>query len=268
MSEKIHKYPRTRHIEGSRSQPGDEDMESVPFSELAGRHLVVEEKVDGANAGISFSAGGELLLQTRGHFLTGGAREKHFALFKQWAQVHRQALFERLGSRHVLFGEWLYAKHTVFYDELPHYFMEFDVLDVERDEFLSTPRRQELLTGLPIVSVRVLSTGKLKSLRRLTDLIGPSACISGKHIERLRTSCAERRLDIERALRETDTSDTMEGLYVKIEENGTVTGRFKFIRAGFLTAVLNAEGHWLNRPIIPNMLRFGADIFETKDAAP
>ena len=157
-------------------------MESVPFSELAGRHLVVEEKVDGANAAISFRADGELMLQSRGHFLTGGAREKHFTLFKQWAQVHRDALFERLGSRHVMYGEWLYAKHTVFYDMLPHYFMEFDILDVESEAFLSTPRRQKLLASLPIASVRVLSSGKMKSLKALTTLLGRNFVIECERV--------------------------------------------------------------------------------------
>jgi hypothetical protein len=47
----------------------------------------------------------------------------------------------------VLYGEWLYAKHTIFYDRLPQYFLEFDVLDLESDAFLSTARRRELLGG-------------------------------------------------------------------------------------------------------------------------
>ena len=44
----ILKYPRTPHLEGSRLQPGDEDLSQIRFSEIAGRHLVVEEKCDGA----------------------------------------------------------------------------------------------------------------------------------------------------------------------------------------------------------------------------
>ena len=40
----IHKYPRTHHLEGSRRQPGDDDLDSVSFVELAGRPLVVEAK--------------------------------------------------------------------------------------------------------------------------------------------------------------------------------------------------------------------------------
>lgn len=50
----IHKYPRTPHIEGSRLQPGDEDLSQISFSEIAGKHLVNEEKCDGANSAISF----------------------------------------------------------------------------------------------------------------------------------------------------------------------------------------------------------------------
>ena len=71
----IHKYPRTHRIEGSRLQPGDEDLDAVPFDTIAGRQLVVEEKMDGANCGISFNPSGELLLQSRGHYLTGGGRD-------------------------------------------------------------------------------------------------------------------------------------------------------------------------------------------------
>ena len=49
----IRKYPRTPHLEGSRLQPGDEDLSQIRFSEIQGKHLVVEEKCDGANSGIS-----------------------------------------------------------------------------------------------------------------------------------------------------------------------------------------------------------------------
>jgi hypothetical protein len=113
------KYPRTRHIEGSRLGPGDADLDQVPFADVAGRHLVVEEKCDGANSAISCDADGSLLLQSRGHFLTGGPREKHFNLLKQWATCHQNALRDALGARYVMCGEWLYAKHTIYYDALP-----------------------------------------------------------------------------------------------------------------------------------------------------
>jgi hypothetical protein len=255
------KYPRTRHVEGSRLQPGDEDVEAVPFRELAGRHLVVEEKVDGANAGIGFDAEGELLLQSRGHFLTGGPRERHFALFKTWAQRHRAALHDALGCRYALYGEWLYAKHTVFYDALPHYVLEFDVLDRESSAFLSTERRRELLAGVPVVPVPVLAAGPLRRLEQLTGLVGPSRFKTPGWREILREACTRQGLDPGRIAAETDPADEMEGLYVKAEEGGEVVGRYKFIRPGFLATVLQSGSHWLDRPIVPNGLRPGVDLF-------
>jgi len=257
----IHKYPRTQHIEGSRLQPGDEDLDAIPFERIANRNIVVEEKVDGANCGISFTSDGQLQLQSRGHFLTGGPREKHFALFKQWATTHQSALFERLDDRFVMYGEWLYAKHTIFYDALPHYFMEFDILDVASSEFLSTSRRKELLVGLPIVSVRVLFEGNLNRKKTLTDLLGESHFISHGHLERLGGRANDLGTDVDRVFRETDRSSKMEGLYIKVEEDDVVTERYKYIRPDFLTAVFAAESHWLNRPIVPNLLLDDAEIF-------
>jgi hypothetical protein len=52
----IIKFPRTRHIRGSRLQDGDEDLEAEPFETIRGKHLVVESKIDGANSGISFDS--------------------------------------------------------------------------------------------------------------------------------------------------------------------------------------------------------------------
>ena len=275
----MYKYPRTPHIEGSRLQPGDEDLASVPFSAICAKHsaegiasqyVAVEEKVDGANAAISFSPDGQILLQSRGHYLTGGEREKHFNLFKQWAKSHAGTFWEVLGDseallrsadRYILYGEWLYAKHTVFYDSLPHYFLEFDVLDVEQQQFLSTKRRKQLLARLPLVSVPVLFSGVLKSYKQLTGLLGNSNFIESGHLERFRQACEEQGLDVERSLKQTDPSPLMEGLYIKVEEGAVVTARYKYVCASFSTTVLQSDGHWLNRPIIPNLLRPGVDLF-------
>lgn len=257
----IRKYPRTYHIEGSRLQPGDDGMGDVPIKTLAGKYVVVEEKMDGANAAISFSEDGDLLLQSRGHYLTGGPREKHFAMFKQWAYTHMNALFDMLGDRYIMYGEWLYARHTMFYNHLPHYFMEFDILDKETEQFLSTARRAEMLAASPVVSVKVLKSGAIEALSDLTDLIVPSYFITGDFLADLRNICAELGLDVARALSETEQSGLMEGLYIKVEENGEVTERYKYVRGDFLTKILESDSHWLNRPIIPNQLAMDVDIF-------
>lgn len=222
------KYPRTPHLEGSRLQPGDEDLAQAPFERVRGRHLVVEEKLDGANAGISFAPGGELRLQSRGHYLAGGPRERQFTLLKSWAATHAAALREVLTDRFVLFGEWLYARHTVFYDALPHYFLEFDVFDLSTGHFLGTPERRSLLAAAPVRSVPVLAAQAFSNLAELTALVGPSTASS--------------------------TGVPMEGLYLKVEEGGRVVERYKWVRPEFLQAILDSGEHWADRPIEPNRL--------------
>lgn len=256
----LKKYPRTHPIEGSRLQPGDEDLEAVSFADLEGKHLVVEEKLDGSNSGISFEQG-RLRLQSRGHFLRGGPSERQFALLKTWATSHQAALREVLGERYVLYGEWLYAKHTVFYDRLPHYFMEFDVLDTEVDRFLSTNARRALLEGLHVVSVPVLSEGSIASLEDLRALMGRSLYKSADWLDCLMSVCTTRGQDPERVLAETDGSDSAEGLYVKWEQGEHVLGRFKFIRPSFFAHVMSQGTHWIDRPILPNKLAKDVDLF-------
>jgi hypothetical protein len=259
----IYKYPRTPHVAGSGLQPGDDDLEAVPFAALAGRHLVVEEKMDGANSAISFTAAGALRLQSRGHYLAGGPRERQFDLLKQWASRYTSPLRDLLGDRLVLYGEWLYARHTIFYTALPHYFLEFDVLDTGSGTFLSTPERRRLLHGAPFIrSVRVLHEGIVAAPEAMAALVGPSAFIAGAPAEQLRAAARARGLDAEQALAEADLSGLMEGLYIKAEAHGAVVGRYKYVRAGFLQTVLDSESHWLDRPLLPNQLAHGATLWE------
>ena len=259
----IRKYPRTPHIEGSRLQPGDEDLSQIPFSEIAGKNLVIEEKCDGANSAISFDAGGELLLQSRGHYLTGGYRERHYNMMKQWAMVHRDAFYKVLGTRYIMYGEWMYAKHTVYYDALPHYFLEFDILDRETGIFLDTPSRHEMLKDLPIVSVPVLGTGIYKSKEDMLKLLGKSKYVTGNQRASLYEEALNIGLDTEISCDETELSGLMEGLYIKVEEKGQVVDRMKYVRAAFVQSVNFSENNWIDKPIIPNKLAVPvASLFE------
>lgn len=262
MDNRLCKYPRTQHIAGSGIQSGDQDLAVAPIQALLGRHLVVEEKVDGANSAISFGRDGHLLVQSRGHYLTGGERERQFHLFKTWAHRYTLQLWEALGERYVLYGEWLYARHTIFYTDLPHYFLEFAILDRESETFLDTSRRRQFLRCLPfLVSARVLYEGAIQELRTLTNLLGPSHFIRRDQKQCLLDLCAARRLDSARMLKESDTSGLMEGLYINVEAEGVVQARYKYVRAGFVQAVLDSGEHWMNRPLLPNLLAAGCTLF-------
>lgn len=257
---RLHKYPRTHHVQGSRFQAGDEDLDSVPLSTLEGKHLVIEEKLDGSNTGISYDSHWSVYLQSRGHYMQGGRRELQFDLFKQWAAYYIDELAPALGDRYVMYGEWMYAKHSAFYDALPHYFLEFDIYDRQQDVFLSTPRRRELLEQAPCVaSVPVVHVGELSG--SLEDLVGPSACKSSDWKESFHVSCKRGGHDPREIMKHTDWSDLMEGLYIKVEDGDRVLERYKWVRSDFTQLINQSEEHWLDRPLVKNLLAPGASLF-------
>ena len=256
------KYPRTPHLEGSRLQEGDEDLSQLPFTSLKGRHIVIEEKLDGANSGISFSPAGELMLQSRGGYLTGGGRERQFNLFKAWAQAHQDAFLSRLEDRYVMYGEWMYKKHSVFYDRLPAYFCEFDVYDRATEKFLSTSARRKLLKDIPVLPVPVIYDGIAPA--KLSDLVGlirPSLAKSKNWRESMNAVVAREGFSIDEEWKHTDKSDVAEGGYGKIEDGDETVGRFKWVRHDFVQTILDGGKHHSELPLVPNQLAPGVDIF-------
>lgn len=258
----IQKYPRTAHLEGSRLQTGDEDHQNIPYRHLSGRFIVVEEKLDGANVGVSFSDGAELLLQSRGHYLAGGGREKQFNLFKAWAVAHEAALLERLQDRYILYGEFMHKKHSVFYDCLPHLMNEFDIFDRSRAVFLSTEARRQLLGTAPVLAVPVLYAGVAPPrLADLLQLVRHSYAKTANWRSRFEEVVLREGFDLGKAWAMADKSDRMEGLYIKVEEDGQVLERYKWVRSDFVQAILDAGQHHSTQPYIPNQLANGVDIF-------
>lgn len=256
------RYPRTPHLEGSRLQPDDDGRDQTPLSVLEGSYAVIEEKLDGANSAVSFSEAAELLLQSRGHYLAGGARERQFNLLKVWARAHEDAFLSVLEDRYVMYGEWLYAKHSCWMDQLPHYFAEFDVYDRHTGKFLSTARRRALLRELPVLPVPVLYEGLMPTNSRLLwSLVTRSLAKSADWRARFEAQVVQQGLPLALTWKQTDKSDKSEGLYLKIENENEVLGRYKLVRADFTQTILDSDSHHADRPILPNLLAPAADIY-------
>ena len=237
------KYPRTPHLFGSKGTDDDKHLgeaESVDF--IADDSLIVEEKLDGTNVGIHFSDDGEIALQCRGHVITEGMHPQ-YDLFKQWAAVKRHVLEDRLQNRFIMFGEWVYARHSVFYQRLSHYFYEFDIYDKQIGAFLDLRQRLGLLEGTGIETVPIVHTGVLKR-NELEGLIGPSQFDS----------------QFDNPLN-NQADNLMEGVYLRTEANGVVTGRAKFVRPEFVEKIKQST-HWQQQIMVPNELADGVDIWK------
>jgi hypothetical protein len=236
------KYPRTPHLFGSRGTDDDKHLgqrESADF--IADPSLIVEEKLDGTNVGIHFTSTERMVLQCRGHEITSGMHAQ-YDLFKQWTMGKRPVLEILLKDRYILFGEWLYARHSVHYRCLPHYFFEFDIYDKTQGVFLDLAARLTMLKGTGIVTVPVLHRGAATA-KELHSLIGPS------QFDSVFDNPVTRRPD-----------PLMEGLYLRTEAEGRVTGRAKLVRPEFVEKVKQSE-HWQHQAVVPNLLAEGAEIW-------
>lgn len=248
------KYPRTKHIEGSKFTCDPIDLKKTKLNSVEGKHLVIEEKMDGTQVGIFFESRYQSRIQSRGHYVDE-IYSPEFDLLKRWVATHSSSLWDVLGDRYILFGEWLYAKHTIFYDELPDYLMEYDIFDRASNTFLSTDRRMEMLEGLSFLSsVKVLGQGRYANAYEIYELTGPSNFISTKQSRNFQESVIQKNLNLDIAMEQTDLTGMMEGLYIKHEYEGTVKERYKFTSYQFITLLFRLQDHWKQRPVIQNKL--------------
>ena len=133
--------------------------------------------------------------------------------------------------------------------------------------FLSTEARRTLLLGLPVVPVPIIYEGTLSSAEDLQRLVGPSRLKSPGWREALLRAADASGSRTELVERQTEDSNLVEGLYVRHESDGFVRERCKFVRGDFQQAIAAADGHWLDRPILPNGLAPGVDIFASEIGA-
>ncbi|CAE7596047.1 BHLH140 [Symbiodinium pilosum] len=112
--------------------------------------VIVEEKIDGANLGISLTESYEPLFQNRAHYVSSSYATQWKAL-DTWWEEHGWAVCQLLEPEvEVLFGEWLWARHSVAYTKLPAYFVAFDIYNKRAGRFLSVRERNRRLEGLDI----------------------------------------------------------------------------------------------------------------------
>ncbi|WP_206679240.1 RNA ligase family protein [Endozoicomonas acroporae] len=132
--------------------------------------VIVEEKVDGANLGISIGEDNQLQVQNRGQYLSTPYNGQ-FSRLNSWLGQYQFAIKDQLDYQLILFGEWCAARHSLDYNGLPDWFLLFDVYDRKAQTFWSVERRDKLAASLGLPSVPKLYQGKtsLSELMRLLN---------------------------------------------------------------------------------------------------
>jgi len=214
------RFPHTPHIAWlGKGQPRDDKVLAIDeVKQFLREPVVLEEKVDGANLGLSVGSDGVVRAQNRGEYLVKPYTGQ-FLRLNAWLACHESALHDALGCNRILFGEWLAATHSVPYDRLPDFFLMFDVYDGSTQRFWSTVRRNALADCLDLDVVRSLATGRFE-LAELKQKVLESS--SAYH------------------------QGTCEGIYLRQEDTDWLLARAKLVHPDFVQGI--AE-HWRSRTL-------------------
>lgn len=110
---------------------------------------VLMEKIDGSN----------VCLTRENLFARSHSREPEHRSFDRlkarWPQLHY-----RIPETLAIYGEWVYATHSITYDRLPDYFIMFSVLDMEAEVWLSWDDTTALADELGVEHVPVIHRGQ------------------------------------------------------------------------------------------------------------
>ena len=221
MRDNFFKFPTTPHLAllGDVDIRGDKVMSEQERDAFLRHELVVEEKVDGANLGISFDSYGNIHAQNRGAYLSLPGLGQWKKLL-EWLSPKEDILFDHLIDRYILFGEWCYAQHSVFYDRLPDWFLGFDIYDKQVGHFLSTDKRDALFREIGISTVPFIAQGHF-TFSDLKEFLSFS------------------RLGDQQA----------EGLYIRFDQDNRLVQRTKLVRPDFIQSI---EQHWSQSGIKKN----------------
>jgi len=116
------KYEKTYHLFPVTSKW---NLDNTNVKRLLAGSVVIEEKMDGANTGIIRHSKG-FSLQKR-NSLVGPSVHAQFDFFYNWAYQQNYEKIMSLPEGVIVYGELLYAVHSIYYDRLPDYFLVFDV---------------------------------------------------------------------------------------------------------------------------------------------
>jgi protein-tyrosine phosphatase/predicted kinase len=205
------KFPRTSHIMNLGAATRDDKvLGPTDIAALVGpgRRIIVEEKLDGANMGIFINkADSRILAQNRSHFISSKYHPQ-FAPLDHWIALHTAELWSLLTpGRHILYGEWLYATHSVKYTRLPAWFVAYDLYDRMTKTFASRETLAALLATTTIPHVPLIYQGSVESVEQLMALVDGGSAFNDKK---------------------------REGVVVRVCEGDRLISRAKLVRSDFI----------------------------------
>lgn len=137
---------------------------------VLGEHIVCQEKLDGSNGAISFDTEGNLHAYSRKTELSPTNNLRGFYEFV--LTLDKDIAFAALGSRYILYGEWL-VSHTVKYPESRmKKFYVFDVYDKKIGEYMPWDKVKQIAEFIGLTTVPLIYDGPFVSWEHIREFVG------------------------------------------------------------------------------------------------
>lgn len=252
MNDELLKFPRTSHLINFGAATRDDKISTasdidtiIKLSNSSSvSKVIVEEKIDGANMGISISSEGQIVVQNRSHYITSQYHAQ-FGPLSKWIAKNSDDLWSILEpSRTILYGEWVYATHSVKYNSLPDWFIAYDLYDRIEKKFASRKVLEEKLAGTNLHLVPLIYQGPIRDVDHLKQLVyGPSAFIDSsadpsKDLFQTGNNSNQKSKSVkgDGSNRGNIISNRREGIVVRLldEKNEWLVSRAKIVRPDFI----------------------------------
>ena len=165
------KYNRTYHLFFSPGSTND-DRISDSVDTLLGKEIVITEKLDGENCGMT----------DKGVYARSHATFTTSSWSREVRQLHNLSVEDELGDGVFLFGENMEGIHSIEYTNLTSYFYIFGIRD--NDIWIPWEKVEEYSYLLDIPTVPVLFRGVINTAKELQtiveDLVSKESSLGGQ----------------------------------------------------------------------------------------
>lgn len=171
------KYPRTYHLPFSKGATKDDKIvDSNWFDYFKNKEIIITEKLDGSNTALTHNG-----VFARSHATqTTNEWDRYITAYNGLYDKVKNLISEN----EIVYGENLYAIHSIEYTKLPSYFFIFNIRDDK--EFYSWDEISEMAEMMGILTVPVLYRGildKEEDLSKLIELYMSKSSTYGDNIE-------------------------------------------------------------------------------------
>jgi len=230
----FYKFPQTPHIYNLGAATRDDSLlDTNDINKFLTNEITIKEKIDGANLGLKMNK--EYIIECQNRAKTvNSSTQTQFSNLDVWIKNNYADLFTILENQNlILFGEWMQAKHSIYYTNLPSYFIAFDIYDITLKAFYSRAKFNEVMSQTSIPIVNVIFKGIIGSKDKLINL-----------------------LNIDSAYKDTeDNNKVIEGVYLRLDDkqSDTLLMRCKLVRAEFIQGITT---HWSKITMVKNIVKY------------